>query len=113
MGLRELRKLHDGEIRQTEIFTATDWAGSREELWCFVVQHRVAKAEGGWEAWESDTRPAHFRRETDAIVRCRARETEMNMIGGPCRLGQAPLLEFRVAPKWLGYVPDADEKWIR
>ena len=45
--------------RQTEIFTATDWAGEKEDLWCYVVQHRVAKADGGWESWESDTRPAH------------------------------------------------------
>ena len=87
---------------QTEIFTATDYAQAQEEFWCYVVQHRVAKAEGGWEPWESDTRPAHFRRESDAVERCDQRRKEI----------ESPLWEFRVAPKWLGYIPDADEVWI-
>lgn len=90
------------ERYQTEIFTATDYAQAQEEFWCFVVQHRVAKAEGGWEPWESDTKPAHFRRESDAVERCDQRRKEI----------ESPLLEFRVAPKWLGYIPDADEVWI-
>jgi len=77
--------------------------GEKEAFWCYVVQHRVAKAEGGWEPWESDTRPAHFRREADAVERCEAR----------CREMASTFIEFRVAPKWLGYIPDADEQWIR
>ena len=94
---------NDGcERKQTEIFSMTDWAGAQEHLWCYVVQHRVAKAEGGWEPWESDTRPAHFRTEEGATERCEARRREI----------ESPLLQFRVAPKWLGYVPDGDEKWI-
>jgi hypothetical protein len=101
-ALRELTRLADGQPRQTEIFTMTDWAGEKDEFWCYVVQHRVALAEGGWEPWESDTRPAHFRREADAVARCQSRRREV----------ESPLLEFRVAPKWLGYIPDADEKWI-
>lgn len=88
---------------QTEIFTQTDWAGGQEHLWCYVVQHRVAVAEGGWEKWESDTRPSHFRTEAGAIERMQQRRCEMD----------TPLIEFRVAPKWLGYIPDGDEQWIQ
>lgn len=101
-ALRELMRRADRMPRQTEIFTATDWAGGKEDFWSFVVQHRVAKAEGGWESWEIDTRPAHFRREADAVERCEARRKEI----------ESPLLEFRVVPKWLGFIPDADEVWI-
>lgn len=103
-ALRQLRRRADGGPRQTEIFTATDWSQGQEHLWCYVVQHRIVHL-SGWEPWESDTKPAHFRREADAIERMTARRREID----------SPLIEFRVAPKWLGYVPDADadEKWIR
>jgi hypothetical protein len=101
-ALRELTRLADGRPRQTEIFTSTDWAGKREDFWCYVVQYRVATAEGGWEEWSSDRPPSHFRTEAGAKERLAARMKEFD----------TPLLELRVTPKWLGYIPDADEKWI-
>lgn len=101
-AFRDLRKSLDGRPRQTQIFTSTDWAQGCEDFWCYVVQYRVARAEGGWEPWASDRPPSHFRREADAHERMRAREKDFD----------TPLLQLRVAPKWLGYIPDADEVWI-
>lgn len=56
--------------------------------------------------WENVTRPNHFRLETNAVKRAE------EIIAQFKRGAELKLFELRISPKYLGYKPDADERWI-
>jgi len=56
--------------------------------------------------WETAKRPNHFRLESNAVLRAEALVREFK------RAVEMRLVEFRVVPKYVGYVPPQDESWI-
>lgn len=81
------------------------WLAMSGPKWCAVVECRMN--DGIWSDWVSDwEHPSHFRSESSAWARLEARQIVEKV---KIRLG---ILEFRVIPKYLGYVPGRDETWI-
>lgn len=85
--------------------------------WCFFVEYRIQEIVqappeykvdvlGFMGDWGVVVRPNHFRTEEGAAARVEELKAENKR---PVSLG---LIEFRVVPKYLGYVPDDDEAWI-
>jgi hypothetical protein len=85
-----------------------------EKNWAYVVEvwyHRDMLDALGRDPrerpeWETAKRPNHFRTEAGAVARAEVLTREFKR---PIQLG---LVEFRVVPKYIGYVPPADERWI-
>ena len=79
--------------------------------WCYVVMYRASVNElipDSWSQWVTDfVRPNHFRSIEDAYGRMSYRINEEDR---KVKLG---LLEFKVEPKYLGFVPAKDEAWIQ
>ncbi len=82
--------------------------------WCWVVTVRMwfdgfelsPDAASQWSDWTTIGSPSHFRSETGAAIRKRFLEDRDAIVRTPRRK------EFRVEPKYLGYIPGEDEKWI-
>lgn len=78
--------------------------------WCYVVMVRVYGNElipDYWSQWITDfKRPNHFREYEAAVARMihRRHEEHRKFVLG--------LIEFKVEPKYLGFVPAEDEAWI-
>ena len=79
-----------------------------EEFWCWTVEWRFLPPEKDGEGgkWHLVMRPNHFRQERNAVSRG---EALMEEFKAAARL---KMLEIRVVPKYIGYVPPADETWI-
>lgn len=79
-------------------------------LYCYVVMVRMSVNElipDSWSQWQPDwQQPSHFRRREDAHERRIKREADEST---KIALG---ILEYKVEPKYLGFVPDKDEAWI-
>lgn len=93
--------------RQQQLFATNEMP---ESHWGWVVDYRLRCMLGDdlstWSEWGCAPRPNHFRSEAGA----KARVAEMmEEYGQGFRLS---LLEIRVVPKYLGYVPPPDEAWI-
>jgi len=98
------------KVQQT-LFNPND---QPEENWAYVVERRfLVGAVGTNDAfdgtcghWYTVPRPNHFRLEANAVLRAHELMTEFK------RAWELKLVEFRVVPKYVGYVPPADEVWI-
>jgi len=78
--------------------------------WCYVVMYRVSVNElipDSWSQWVTDfVRPNHFRTADAAYERMKYRINEEQ------RKVDLGLMQFKVEPKYLGFVPAKDEAWI-
>lgn len=77
--------------------------------WGWIVEYRLLTYDSAplWSEWGTAPRPNHFRSEQGANDRVvEMKETHIR----PSNLG---IIEFRVSPKYLGYIPDSDEAWIK
>jgi hypothetical protein len=86
-----------------------------EKHWCWAIEFRlsyfrntVAHPEGEylWGDWGAVVRPNHYRKESAA--RARVEELKAEHV----RPRHLDVVEFRIEPKYLGYIPDMDEAWI-
>lgn len=85
-----------------------------EENWAYVVEQKLgrdlADAMGRDPReeldWETVKRPNHFRLEANAVARA---EDLVKEFAWGVKFNQ---IIFRVSPKYVGYVPPADESWI-
>jgi len=79
-----------------------------EEFWCWTVEWRFLPLEKDGEEgkWHLVRRPNHFRQEGDAVSQGQALREEFK---DAVRL---KMLEIRVVPKYIAYVPSDDETWI-
>lgn len=85
-----------------------------EENWAYVVEvwyHRdmldaLGRDPRDRPEWETVKRPNHFRTEASAVTRAEELALEFK------RAAELKLVEFRVSPKYVGYVPPKDESWI-
>ena len=85
-----------------------------EENWAYVVEVRwsrdmldaLGRDPRSEPEWETVKRPNHFRLEKNAVKRAEelAREFSRGLA--------MKLVELRVSPKYIGYVPPEDERWI-
>ena len=97
--------------RQETFFDVND---QPTQNWCWIVEQKFSRemldAMGRDPtipaAWEIGKCPSHFRTEARAIERAEGLAQE-------CVYGiKQGLVEFRVVPKYIGYVPAKDESWI-
>lgn len=110
-SIDKLRRWADGPPRQDVFFDSQD---QPPEKWAWVVLYRLKDfgpkldAEGEWSEWATaNPRPNHFRSRWGAETRIAGLILEHER---KIRLG---LVEFKVEPKYIGYVPGKDESWIK
>ena len=81
-----------------------------EQNWAYAIECRLGD-QGPIEAAEwmlyRTGGVCHFRSEAGALERLQ----ELN--DDNCRSIALKVIEFRVVPKYVGYVPDKDEAWIK
>lgn len=79
-----------------------------ENEWAWIVEKKfIFPALPGECEWRIVPRPNHFRKESDAVKRAEDLNGEFH------RAYELKLVEFRVVPKYIGYVPGEDETWIQ
>jgi hypothetical protein len=97
------------EKRQLTFFDANEMP---EQNWAYVVERKMCQyaadftLEGMPDTWETVPRPNHFRKEENAVARAEELAVQFK------RAVTLKLVEFRVSPKYVGYVPPKDEVWI-
>lgn len=109
--VQKLKSLADGIPRQESLFDAND---QPPENWAWVVLFRIVsygpsydQPAGEWSDWSPDwDRPNHFRSREGAERKIAKRALELER---EIKLG---IIELKIEPKYIGYVPGKDEAWI-
>ncbi len=98
-------------LKQATFFSAEDY---KSENWCWIVEIRYENQEYGvhiaaapWSEWcIHPGRPNHYRSEL------RAHEVLQTLQAQYKRKIELGLVELRVEPKYIGYIPGSGETWI-
>jgi hypothetical protein len=107
--ITELKRRADGIPRQESFFDVND---QPTENWAWVVLYRIRQygptiPDGIWMDWTNIMqRPNHFRSRLGAERRIAqvVLENKQNVKAG--------LIQYKIEPKYIGYVPSKDEAWI-
>jgi hypothetical protein len=109
-AIEELRRRADGAPRQDTFFDSQD---QPPQNWAWIILWRIKDfgptldAAGEWCEWATDPdRPNHFRSQAGAEQKIAKRIIEL---ARKIKLG---LVELKIEPKYIGYVPGKDETWI-